>query len=165
MAKYSDIKGFTVQTLSTDTVANQGAGGAWASGGSLNAVKQNLGGLGSQTAALAIGGFIPSPPGGTVDVEQYNGSSWTEIANLNAAIASNSAAGTTTAGMTFGGAQPPSTRQKTAEVWDGSSWTEVGDFSGAVRQALTGGGTTTAAIAAAGYTTDYAAIVETCHGS
>ena len=27
MAKYSDIKGFTVQTLSTDTVANQFAGG------------------------------------------------------------------------------------------------------------------------------------------
>ena len=36
MAKYSDIKGFTVQTLSTDTVASQAAGGAWASGGDLN---------------------------------------------------------------------------------------------------------------------------------
>ena len=34
MANYSDIKGFTVQTLSTDTIASQQAGGAWASGGS-----------------------------------------------------------------------------------------------------------------------------------
>jgi len=33
MAKYSDIKGFTVQTLSTDTVASQQAGGTWSSGG------------------------------------------------------------------------------------------------------------------------------------
>ena len=36
MAKYSDIKGFTVQTLSSDTVASQAAGGSWASGGSLS---------------------------------------------------------------------------------------------------------------------------------
>ena len=33
MAKYSDIKGFTVQTLSTDTIASAAAGGSWASGG------------------------------------------------------------------------------------------------------------------------------------
>ena len=40
MAKYSDIKGFTVQTLSTDPVASQIAGGSWASGGDLNTAKQ-----------------------------------------------------------------------------------------------------------------------------
>ncbi len=107
MAKYSDIKGFTVQTLSTDTVANQGAGGAWASGGSLNAVKQNLGGLGSQTAALAVGGFIPSPPGGTANVEQYNGSSWTEINDIATARGAAGGGGTTTAGIISGGNPAP----------------------------------------------------------
>ena len=39
MAKYSDIKGFTVQTVSSDPVASQATGGAWASGGSLPAAK------------------------------------------------------------------------------------------------------------------------------
>ena len=39
MAKYSDIKGFTVQTLSTDTVASQGAGGTWSSGGDMNTAR------------------------------------------------------------------------------------------------------------------------------
>ena len=38
MAKYSDIKGFTVQTVSTDPVASAVAGGAWASGGNLPSV-------------------------------------------------------------------------------------------------------------------------------
>ena len=60
MAKYSDIKGFTVQTLSTDTVASQAAGGAWASGGSMNVAKYMFGGNGTQTAALASGGVTPA---------------------------------------------------------------------------------------------------------
>ena len=38
MAKYSDIKGFTVQTLSTDTVASQAGGGSWSSGGTKNTI-------------------------------------------------------------------------------------------------------------------------------
>ena len=36
MAKYSDIKGFTVQTVTSDPAASVGATGSWASGGSLN---------------------------------------------------------------------------------------------------------------------------------
>ena len=57
MANYSDIKGFTVQTLSTDTVASQFAGGAWASGGAIP-VNINSGvGFGTQTAALVGGGY------------------------------------------------------------------------------------------------------------
>ena len=36
MANYSDIKGFTVQTLSSDTAASVADTGSWASGGSLN---------------------------------------------------------------------------------------------------------------------------------
>ena len=39
MAKYSDIKGFTVQTVSTDPAASAAAGGTWASGGSLPTAK------------------------------------------------------------------------------------------------------------------------------
>ena len=55
MAKYSDIKGFTVQTLSTDTIASQIAGGAWASGGNINNARSNTGvGSGTQTAAIKL---------------------------------------------------------------------------------------------------------------
>jgi hypothetical protein len=36
MAEYKGIKGFKVQTVSTDPAASAIAGGTWASGGSLN---------------------------------------------------------------------------------------------------------------------------------
>ena len=36
MANYKDIKGFHVQSLSTDPAASQAAGGSWSSGGNLN---------------------------------------------------------------------------------------------------------------------------------
>ena len=55
MANYSDIKGFTVQTLSTDTIANAAAGGSWASGGTVNNARDKLGGAGPQTSALIFG--------------------------------------------------------------------------------------------------------------
>ena len=58
MAKYSDIKGFTVQTLSTDTVASQFAGGSWASGGDLNTARRILAGAGIQTADVNFR-FLP----------------------------------------------------------------------------------------------------------
>ena len=62
MANYSDIKGFTVQTLSTDTIANQAAGGTWASGGNMNSGKYaGIGGAGTQTAGLAFAGANATP--------------------------------------------------------------------------------------------------------
>ena len=79
MAKYSDIKGFTVQTLSTDTVASAIAGGTWSSGGNLNEGRTRGAGSGTQTASILAGGTPPT----TADVESYNGSSWTEITELN----------------------------------------------------------------------------------
>ena len=65
MAKYSDIKGFTVHTLSTDTAASQAAGGSWASGGTLNTGRNGLRGAGvSQTATdcFFAGGISPTTP-------------------------------------------------------------------------------------------------------
>ena len=87
MAKYSDIKGFTVQTLSTDTVASQAAGGSWASGGSLNTGRTAGGGCGIQTAAL----YFAGDPVGSVGAlnEEYNGSSWTEKGLLGSIFSKN----------------------------------------------------------------------------
>ena len=149
MATYKEIKGVTVQTRDEDPSVGGIAGATWASGGTLNTARQDFGGLGSQTAAFAVGGFVS--PGGTTNVEQYNGTSFTETTDLNAAITANACAGTTTAGITFGGAQPPGTVKGTTELWNGSAWTEVNDLNTA-RGTLAGGGTSTAALAATGNT-------------
>ena len=62
MAKYSDIKGFTVQTLSTDTPLRlQLAGGSWASGGNLNTARGQVVGLGTPPAAGASYGYLRLP--------------------------------------------------------------------------------------------------------
>ena len=47
MAKYSDIKGFTVQTLSSDTAASAADTGSWSSGGSTNQVRSQAAGSGA----------------------------------------------------------------------------------------------------------------------
>ena len=61
MAKYSDIKGFTVQTLSSDPAASQFAGGSWASGGAVPTGAYSVLGFGTQTAAVAGGGYRGDP--------------------------------------------------------------------------------------------------------
>ena len=108
MAEYKNIKGFTVQTLATDTIASQAAGGTWASGGDLNNGRGNGGGTGTQTAALYFGGD-PVGSNGAYN-EEYNGTSWTEKADLNTGRGNNlGGAGTTTAALGFGGYGPSST--------------------------------------------------------
>ncbi len=140
MAKYSDIKGFTVQTLSTDTIASQIAGGSWSSGGAMNTGRAAYGAAGTLTSALAATGQSSSGNNGTANVEQYDGSSWTETSNVNSARRAVAGSGTSyTNALIFGGLGPlpsgsPTSTLKTAitESWNGSSWTEVGDLTTAV---------------------------------
>ena len=49
MAKYSDIKGFTVQTLASDTAASAISGATWSSGGDLNTARTFTGRTGGGT--------------------------------------------------------------------------------------------------------------------
>ena len=58
--------------------------GAWASGGNLIAATSGMASLGTQTAALSVGGYL-GPPGATAKNEEYNGTSWTEKADINTA--------------------------------------------------------------------------------
>ena len=53
MAKYSDIKGFTVQTLSSDTASSAVGGGTWASATATNTARASGMGAGSQDNAIA----------------------------------------------------------------------------------------------------------------
>ena len=112
MAKYSDIKGFTVQTLSSDTVASRAGGGSWSSGGDLNTARSYLVGVGISTAALAAGGYTGSYTGKT---ESYNGTSWTETTDLNTSRGSGGGAGTYTASIYFGGVASPGPTTATEE--------------------------------------------------
>tara|TARA_R100001082_G_scaffold60704_2_gene33756 strand:+ start:224 stop:1213 length:990 start_codon:yes stop_codon:yes gene_type:complete len=113
----------------------------WTSGGNINTVSQRRGGAGTQTAALAISGDVP-----TANVEQYDGSSWTEGPNVNTARGNSGASGTTTSALFFGGY--PNIAH--SETYDGSSWTE-GPNLGTARYGCVGAGNSnTSALAAGG---------------
>ena len=107
MAKYSDIKGFTVQTVSTDPAASAIAAGSWASGGTMNTARAYgaVSTLGTQTASIGIGGYIVT--GVTAVVEQYDGSSWSEVGDLNSARSSSYGNGPSAAAYVASGFNPP----------------------------------------------------------
>jgi hypothetical protein len=119
---------------------------AWASGGNLNAAKdegassQN----GLQTAALYFGGYSGTAVLGTN--EEYNGTSWSEEDDLGTSRFSLGGAGTTAAALAYGGAASGGgTVYNNSEEYNGSSWSE-GDNLGTARWILGGCGTQTAAI-------------------
>lgn len=156
MAKYSDIKGFTVQTVSSDPIASQALGGAWASGGALNSERSQMAGVGSQTAALGFGGNTPGSPKSAAN-EQYNGSSWTELGDLNSARAGMYGFGTTTAAIGSGGLvypfNPSNFATNLTESWNGSAWTETSDmtYGRATGGSATSGTSTAGLIFGGGY--------------
>jgi len=148
MAEYKGIKGFKVQTVSTDPAASIAATGTWASGGSLNTARAWQAGTGTQTTALSISGETPTK---VTNVESYNGSSWTEIADVNTARVGLSGAGTQTASLVAGGFNPPSAIAN-AESWNGTSWTEVNDLNTARYGISSATLSSTATVAFGGFT-------------
>jgi hypothetical protein len=79
--------------------------------------RDDLGGCGTQTAALAFGGRNPTVTGAT---EEYDGTSWTAGGNLNTARIDLAGAGIQTAALAFGGTPP---RTAATEEYDGTTWT------------------------------------------
>jgi hypothetical protein len=61
--------------------------GTWSAGGNLNTTRRDLAGAGTQTAALAFGGYVPVNTPSTSS-EAYNGISWTATPGLNTGRAS-----------------------------------------------------------------------------
>ena len=149
MTDFKGIRGWKVQTLSTDPVASGITGGTWASGGDLNAPKGFTGrtGAGPQTAAQAAAGFT-SPGGAIGTVEHYDGSSWTETTDVNTARSAATHGGTQTSSLITGG----NTALSVTEEWNGSAWTEVNDLNTGRRQlAMSTNGNAEGAIAFGGY--------------
>jgi hypothetical protein len=94
MTEYTGIKGGKVQNFSSDPanpfvgqvwynttsselkVRSSNASGAWTTGGSLNTARsRHLAGAGTQTAALAFGGYTTSSRRNLQTTESYNGTS------------------------------------------------------------------------------------------
>ena len=145
MADYKTIHGSLVRSYTTDPdnpiegqvwydktnkvlqfqIPNITSAGAWRTGGNLNTARYTHGDAGTQTAALAFGGYIDSGSG-QGETESYNGSTWTELTDLNTARLNTGGAGATnTAAICVGGS--PGGKSEN-ELWNGSSWTEVGDL-------------------------------------
>ena len=126
--------------------------GTWATGGNLNTTpgRFQLGGAGTQTAALAFGGGTQWPGVGvTANAETYNGSAWSEVGDLNAPRRNLSGLGTQTAALAVAGENPTTD----TESWNGSGWTEVGDLNSGKNNSCGATGTNTAGIAFGGETT------------
>ena len=170
MATFKGIKGFTVQTLSSDptTASSVGqiyynstgnafkyvsAGGVaaatWSSGGNLPATRgSGIGHAGTQTATLAFGGL---PGGATLT---YNGTSWSAPGvDMNVAARYSLASfGTQTAALACGG-DPGATNNGLVEQYDGSSWTEKTEMNTGRSQNPIGAGTVTAGLVGGGNST------------
>jgi hypothetical protein len=167
MAEYKGIKGFKVQTVSTDPAASIVATGTWASGGDLPASKYVGYSAGSQTANLFAGGATAPPANGNQvgTTYKYDGSSWTAGNNLNETRFDGAGFGTQTAAIAATGAKNPgSSRTNAVESWDGTNWTEVAEVN-SQRYGPLGTGTQTAGLIAAGYDGSYRAYTEIWNGS
>ena len=120
-------------------------GTSWTPSPALNTGRRYLMGCGSQTSALAIGGFSTAATGAT---ELWNGTSWTSNPTgltRPTSFYDGAAAGTQTSSLVFGG-EPTSAA---TESWNGTSWTSTGSLNTA-RFAVAGSGVQTAALAFGG---------------
>ena len=151
MTTYKEIRGTNIEAVASDpsnpvvgqvwynTTSNTVKGlinnlGSWATANIMNTGRNNVAGVGTQTAALAFGGT--ASPGITNATEIWNGTNWTEVNNLQTARAALAGAGTTTSALAFGG-NPPRTGK--TEQYNGTNWTEVNDLNTA-RNSLSGAG-------------------------
>jgi hypothetical protein len=121
-------------------------GTSWTNSPSSIPARQQLGGAGTQTAALAFGGY-----GGTNlnTAFAYNGSIWTSTGSMNTSRNGLAGTGIQTAALGFGGYT--TSVQSATEAFNGSTWTSVNGLSTA-RTNLGSAGTQTSALAFGGRT-------------
>ena len=99
--------------------------GTWTSVSAMSNARNNHGGSGSQTAALAVGtqNIPPAPPSYSNAVEEYDGTSWTAGTNYPTVIASNPGlTGVITAAIMAGGSNDTN-QISTVNNYDGTTWT------------------------------------------
>jgi hypothetical protein len=142
MSTFKEIQGQNIRSLSSDpspavngdiwyNSTSQVLKGvqqvaAWASGGTANVASYNLGGAGTNTAALTMGGNDSTGYSSVTSTEEYNGSAWTAVTGLPAATGYTAGCGTQTAALLAGGGNTPTYASTTTREYDGSSWTAGG---------------------------------------
>ena len=120
---------------------------AWSSGGNLITARQAVGGIGTQSANLVVGGYVTAE---SALVEEYNGTGWVAGGALPAARQSGGGFGTQTAGVyAGGGVAPNSTATNSTQEYNGSSWTTTGNLN-TTRDQTSGAGTETAGLCCGG---------------
>ena len=145
MAKYSNIKGFTVQTLTSDTAPSVVSTGSWSSGGSLNTARLQGGAAGTYTAGLVFGGNTPTTTNLT---EEYNGSAWS-VQNVMGTTGGNLlGCGTQTAALRSGGYN--GSYLNVTEEYSGASWATSNTMPVSIDSHTGSFGTQTAAYAVTG---------------
>ena len=166
MATYKGIKGFKVDSLTSDPTTTGSVGqfyynstsnafkyvqpggiaaGTWASSSNLNIGRSSIlpSQAGAQTAAMAGSGGLPTSSSNSA--EQYDGTSWAAVNNVNNARQAGGGAGTSTATLIFGGNSPA----VDTESFDGTNWSELSELNTNV-SSVRGTGTQTAAICVGG---------------
>jgi len=142
MATYKEIYGRYLKVLASDPTGTGAEGQiwynstsgnfksllsstAWSSSSQMLTPRTYIGSTGTQTAALAWGGYLdPSPY--TNLTEEYNGSGWTAGGNLTAISERQAGFGTQTAAVSAGGSGPnpsPVLVLSAVDEYNGASWT------------------------------------------
>jgi hypothetical protein len=150
MAKYSDIKGFTVQTVTSDPAASVVATGSWASTPNINTGRMECFGTGPGTAGMICNGTPDGSDGNQVyDTEIYNGTSWTEVNNTDQRRQDGASAGVTTSALvTAGYTTSPQGASAFTESFDGTTWSEETNINNAAQGRRGMGASETAALIA-----------------
>ena len=165
MATYKDIKGTSVQIVSSDpsnpvigqiwynTSSNTLKGfelqlEAWTTAAPFTGVnpdsnsKSDPCGAGTQTAALMFGS-LDAP--NTIYTLEYNGTSWTTGGDMGTQRTRLSGGGTQTAAFAAGGKNPSNSVTATCEEYNGTAWTGGGNMNTA-REELAAAGIQTAGL-------------------
>jgi len=92
----------------------------WTSGGGYPSSVTQIGGGGSQTSAIGVGGF---PPSGISAVNEYNGSTWSGGTSYPTAIRGGDGGGPSVPASYHGGGEIVNTGTNAFNLYDGSTWT------------------------------------------
>jgi len=132
-------------TTSVDTTFEYD-GSSWTAGGNYGISNNNMGGFGTQTAGVGVGGNYPA----SAATYEYDGSSWTAGNNIPSARRGMGAFGTLTAGAVCGGYNPSAGTLAETVTYDGTNWAASTSLASG-RISLGGSGTQSAGLAAGGY--------------
>ena len=135
-------------------------GSSWSEVNNLPSAVGNLGGTGTQTAALSIGGYY-----NVTATNEYDGTNWSSGGSLNTGREiMTGGAGTQTAALAIGGyVREPGATNK-VESYNGSSWSVAPTLNTAL-YGRTGIGTQSAALAGGGQTGSQSSATEEYNGS